>query len=299
MLTVTCRHRRATSVTSALAVCAVALTIIGLPASAANAASQTGYVRLAHLSPDTPKVDVYLDSLSSEQKEQRFPGVGYGTVSGYLSLPAGAYAVSMRASGSPPSSPPVLTTHVTVLAKHAYTVAGVGRYADLGLKVINDDLTSPMDGKASVRVIQASIKAPLLNVSIGGGSKVATQVQFATTTPYRVVKAGTMTMRVQPSAGGAITSMHVTLQPDGVYTVLVLDGKSKLVPKLLVDAGRDGPVPKGPVDTGAGGSLTQPTYVIAALTVAAVALTMAVFLGVYSRRRSAAWSAQQSASRLQ
>jgi hypothetical protein len=127
---------------------------------------------------------------------------------------------------------------------------------------------------------------------------VATQVQFATTTPYHVVKAGKMTLRVQPSGGGAVTPMHVTLQPDGVYTVLVLDGRSKLVPKLLTDAGRDGPVPKGPVDTGAGGSLTQPTYVIPALTVTAVALTSAVFLGIYSRRRSAAWSAQQSASRL-
>ena len=39
----------------------VALTLAGAPASA-QAAGGSGYVRLAHLSPDTPAVDVYLKS---------------------------------------------------------------------------------------------------------------------------------------------------------------------------------------------------------------------------------------------
>ena len=106
-----------------LAVSVLGLALIALAPNAASAATaKVGYVRLAHLSPDTPDVDVYLDSVSSAAKEQVFPGVGYGTVSPYLSLKVGEYAVSMRVAGADPKSPPVLTTDVTVAAGQAYTV---------------------------------------------------------------------------------------------------------------------------------------------------------------------------------
>ena len=43
------------------------------------AAASVGYVRLAHLSPDTPPVDVYLSSVAGGAPK-KFPAVGYGTV---------------------------------------------------------------------------------------------------------------------------------------------------------------------------------------------------------------------------
>src|SRR5690349_11666487 len=133
------------------------------PASAA--AAGVGYVRLAHLSPDTPNVDVYLSAVGGSAEPRVFPGVGYGVVSAYLTLPTGVYAVAMRTAGAPASSPPVLTTQVDVAAGGAYTVAGVGRHADLGLRVIDDDLTLPTGATAKVRIVQASIQAPVLDVS--------------------------------------------------------------------------------------------------------------------------------------
>ena len=126
----------------AIAVVLVATLVPLLPAAPAAAAGPVGYVRLAHLSPDTPDVDVYLTAVTGGTP-QRFPGVGYGTVSNYLTVPTGTYAVSMRAAGAPASDPPVLTTNVTVADGKAYTVAGVGKHADLGLKVIEDDLSLP------------------------------------------------------------------------------------------------------------------------------------------------------------
>src|SRR5258705_7637060 len=51
-------------------------------ATPANAEAAVGYVRLAHLSPDTPKVDVYLAKVGDATfKEQKFEHVGYGVVS--------------------------------------------------------------------------------------------------------------------------------------------------------------------------------------------------------------------------
>src|SRR5215467_3336214 len=201
----------------------------------AAAAQKVGYVRLAHLSPDTPDVDVYLDSTSHAIAEKVFKGVGYGVVSPYLALPVGGYTVSMRVSGADPSTPPVITTTVTVASGHAYTVAGVGTHAELGLKVIADDLTIPRGSHARVRIVQASVKASLIDVSLSSGDTVADNVAFATTTPYRTVSAGAWTLDVKPS-GGATVPLKVTLHPDSVYSVLVLDGKSKLTATLITDA---------------------------------------------------------------
>ena len=77
------------SVRAALVILVVACAAV-LPASPASAGTAgMGFVRLAHLSPDTPDVDVYLDALSYHAKQLVFPGVGYGVVSGYLSLKPG------------------------------------------------------------------------------------------------------------------------------------------------------------------------------------------------------------------
>ncbi len=106
-------------------------------ASAASAASVSqeapkvpeahdGWLRLAHLSPNTPAVDVYLYSLGNPRAEVVLHHVSYGTVSPYLPAPAGVYTVAMRAAGAAASSSPVISTGVKVKAGHAYTVAGMG-----------------------------------------------------------------------------------------------------------------------------------------------------------------------------
>ena len=255
------------------------------PTAASAATAKVGYVRLAHLSPDTPDVDVYLDSVSTSAKEQVFPGVGYGTVSPYLSLGVGEYAVSMRVAGADPKSPPVLTTDVTVAAGQAYTVAGVGRHADLGLKVFHDDLSSPAHGKAKIRIIQASIKEPQLNVALSNGTKIASNVAFATTTSYTQAGAGNWTLVVAPSSGGKSVKLHVDLKSDSVYSLLILDGKTTLTPDLKVDATRAGSAPVGGVPTGLGGSSprTMPTIAVSVLALAGLAFGG---IAIASRRRS-------------
>src|SRR6185503_19718358 len=178
----------------------VAAGAVGAAVAAPPAAAATvGYVRLAHLSPDTPPVDVYLSSVAGGAAK-KFPAVAYGTVSGYLPLEVGTYSVAMRNQNAAESTPPVLSTQVTVAAGGAYTVAGTGRFAELGLKVINDDLALPSTGKAKVRVINASIRAPQLDVSVATtGATIATGAAFASTTDYREVNAGKWPLKLQPS----------------------------------------------------------------------------------------------------
>ncbi|GIH14641.1 DUF4397 domain-containing protein [Rugosimonospora africana] len=253
-------------------------------ATPSGAAGAVGYVRLAHLSPDTPDVDVYLSSVSGGSP-QVFPGVGYGTVSTYLTVPTGTYAVAMRAAGAPATDPPVLTTNVTVADGRAYTVAGVGTHAALGLKVIDDDLSLPPAGKSKVRIIQASLRAPVLNVWESGGQNIAGDIAFATTTDYREVAPGGWTIEAQGTGGGPACTLHARLGAGNVYSLIVLDGKSGgLTSQLRADALGGGRVPTGGVATGGGGTQRHdPPFPAVGLAVSA--LVAAGGFAVAARRR--------------
>lgn len=261
-------------------------TIVPTTATATGAA--VGYVRLAHLSPDTPAVDVYLGA-SGSAEPQVFKAVGYGVLSPYLPLPIGPYSVAMRRAGAPATDPPVLTERVSVAAGKAYTVAGVGRYAGLGLKVLDDDLSAPPEGRAKVRVVQASVRAPVIDVSVAEGGSIASGVQFATTTAYHEVEPGRSTLRLS-ATGAKPTTVDVSLADGTVYSLLVLDAKrSGLTTELRVDARGGVVVPSGGVDTGAGGTAgpDDSTYPIGLASVGALLTVVVAATGrhLFRRRR--------------
>jgi len=274
--------RLAAAATLLLSTLVTANVAVATPAQAAG----VGYVRLAHLSPDTPDVDVYLSSQSGAVAEQVFPGVGYGVLSAYLPLPAGGYTVSMRAAGAAKTDPPVLTTQVSVAVGSAYTVAGVGRYADLGLRVLSDDLTLPAGGQAKVRIVQASVQAPILGVALPDGTPIAQNVAFATTTGYQLVRPGDWRLVIAPADGRAPTRAEARLGVGNIYSLLVLDGANGLKTEVRTDATRDGGVPTGGVETGAGGTAGSPIWL--PVTGAGVLLLVAMIAVWGVRRRAAA-----------
>src|ERR1039457_2665629 len=115
-------------------VAAVGLALGGLAlatpaASASMAPAKAGWLRLAHLSPNTPAVDVYLYSFGNPDAKIVLHHVAYGTVSPYEHVPAGEYTVAMRGAGAPPSSKPVLSTPVNIMNASAYP-GGVARNLD-------------------------------------------------------------------------------------------------------------------------------------------------------------------------
>src|SRR3954449_342612 len=141
-----------------LALLVTGLCALGLPAAAAapGPAGGTGLLRMMHLSPDTPTIDAYIDSVSDPDVGVVLSAVGYGDVSPYQNVPAGTYTVSARAAGDDPADPPVLATTVTVNAGAATTIAGLGPFADLRFAVLPDDLTLPPAGQSRARAINAS-----------------------------------------------------------------------------------------------------------------------------------------------
>jgi hypothetical protein len=222
---------------------------------AALAAPADGYVRLAHLSPDTPAVDVYLYSLGKKTPRLVLRHVAYGALSPYQRLGTGAYTVAMRPADAAASSPPVLSTDVRVVGGQAYTVAGVGPYKGIKLQVLEDSASIPT-GRAGLRVIEASLKEPTVDVT-AGGNNFAKGLRFAAITPYRSMPAKTAAVKVTGGSGSPATT-KVPLTAGSIHTIVVLDGPSGLKLLDLSDTVRGKATPRGGVDTGLGGLAPSP-----------------------------------------
>jgi Domain of unknown function (DUF4397) len=236
----------------------VAVIALGLLAGVApaSASSGSGWLRLAHLSPNTPPVDVYLYSFHNSKALIVVPHVAYGTISGYQKVPSGEYTVAMRAAGAPPSSAPVISTTVDVRPGAAYTVAGMGPAHALRLQVLQDRLITPK-GKALVRIIQASLRQHRVTVR-AGHSVLARNVAFASVTSYKVVSPGTWDV----SATGPTqrTSSTITLAAGTIHTIVVLDSATDIRLDDLVDAAGSKVAPSGAPATGFGGVAPRPGH---------------------------------------
>ena len=263
----------------------VALTAAAGPAGAATAhgpaSSGYGWVRLAHLSPNTPPVDVYLYSYGMPNAMIVLRHVAYGTVSPYERVPHGEYTVAMRGAGAPASSTPVLSNNLMVHPGHAYTVAGVGPNKALRLQVLDDRLSTPR-GKSLVRVIQASLKEHHVTVRAGRDT-LAYNLPFASITKYGTDSPGTW--MVHARGGSEAWSGQVALAPGTIHTLVVLDSSSGLQVTDLMDAAGSSVMPSGGAATGLGGTAPAPRSTPLPWLAAVAAGALLALAGAYRLRR--------------
>jgi Domain of unknown function (DUF4397)/Sortase domain len=242
------------------------------------AADDVAMLRVAHLSPDTPAVDVALTPLPpagpvTDPGPDLVTGLGYGATSDYAEVPAGSYAVSLRAAGAPRSAPPVLSARIDMPAGGARTVRIGGLFADLDLQALPEDLSAPPSGTARVRVLSAAAGARSLDVGLDGGSALATDLPFGGAGSAVQVPAGPATVRVD---GGpeAVAALPVTWTSGSISTLLVLDDPGGgLTVRVVRDAAGPAVVPTGAVEAGGGGGAGLPAALPwVAVTAGAVAL---------------------------
>ena len=188
-------------------------------------------LRVAHLSPDAPNVDVIVngDTVLSD--------VPFTAVSDYLSVPAGEYDIQVTAAGDP--SAVVIDATVTLNANTNYTVAATGFLADIQPVIYVDDLST--GAGARIRFIHASPDAPEVTIAVSdGGPVLFRNIEFQEASRYVEVDGGTYDLDVRIAR-----SMTVALEVPGVdvmggvtYTVFAIgsaaDGSLSALP--VVDA---------------------------------------------------------------
>ena len=197
------------------------------------AATGTGWIRLGHLSPDTPPVDVCVYSGGNSSARIGLPEVEYGDISPYETLSAGDYSIAIRPAGASASGQPVMSVSVAVMAGHAYTVAVMGPESGLRLQVLDDQLTT-QPGEATVRIIQASAKQQEVREVTCGGKVIARRVAFATVVDYQCLRPGIWTIAALTPTDTA--QEHVPLYAGTVATLVILDGADGLEMDVLQDA---------------------------------------------------------------
>lgn len=271
----------------------LALALALVPAAAATAApamaaDQPGYIRVAHLSPDTAAADISLSALSGGTTLYELTDVPYGGVSKYMTLEPGTYALAMAPSVSGTNTP-VVNADVEVTAGKAVTIAAVGPNASINIKTIEDDLTAPAAGTSRARVVQASTTQNSVTVKTAAGVQLASNAAFGDVGSYADVAPGPSTLTLSSPAGD--TSADVDFADGSAQSLFVVDDSSGgLTVVTVLDSSSVTETPVGGISTG-GGALAfaerateQNIAGGALLAVLAIALTLAA---VRARRADA------------
>jgi hypothetical protein len=196
----------------------------------ATAQDEVAMVRVAHLSPNTPEVDVIVDDST-----RAFTDASFGDVTDYAELPAGEYNVKVVPAGAPPESA-FIDADLTLDADTAYTVAAIGENrGQLAPLVLVDDNSDPDSGDAKLRVVHASPDAPAVDVTANGGDVTLVDgLAFGEASDYVEVPADTYDVEVRADTesndGTVVLEISDLEIPDGAvitaYAVGFVGGRS-------------------------------------------------------------------------
>lgn len=268
-----------------VAASAVALSALVVPVSAAaqpGPGSTIGWVRVGHLSPQVPPVDVYFAKFG-EPERVSIRKAGYGAVTPYSTLPPGKYTLSMRPADASPTTPAALSATISIAPGTAYSllVFANGPEGTLNGELVTDDLTAPKAGTGRVRMVQGAVEKAPVTATVANGPTLGTDVTYGVITPYAEVAAGkhqvslagsgTTTPTTLDVAAGSITTLLVTQQGGGFGVTTLLDSAGPAATPILG------------VETGAGGAVSHISPITAVLVIVGGFLLMAAALVV--RRR--------------
>jgi hypothetical protein len=268
---------------SLFAALAFALIAVALPGAPASAAPREGWVRLAHMSPDTGAVNITLSSLSGDVTLFRLQNIAYGMVSNYMRLPQGTYALAMVPVGNnTPNTPPVISGAVQVKAGTAETLAAIGKNAAIKTTLFTDDLNA-LKGRARVRIVQVSVAHSTVDAT-AGSTTVAKGATFGEVSKYATVQAGRTSIDLK--SGSDALSLSLSFAAGTSHTLFVIDNaKGGLAVSPALDSAAATVTPVGSLAAGGGGLAAGDTGLALLLAAVAAAGGFGAF-GVMSRRRS-------------
>lgn len=250
---------------------------LSLALAAPVSANDTAMVRVLHASPDAPNVDVYLDDTIVDA----LTNVPFGTISGYLDIPAGDHNVKVYATGT--TSGPVIDADVSLTAGQAYTIAATDAVASIDAQVIEDSPSASCDN-AQVRVVHFSADAPAVDVATAGAAPadaVVKDLSYPNATGYLDLPADTydLEVRLAGSTTVALPLPGVTIEDCMSYSVFAVGsaadpavGGNALQAVVAVDATASPSMPATDTIGAAETTTSSGIGILGLLAVAAVAI---------------------------
>lgn len=175
----------------------------------------TAWVKVAHLSPDAPNVDVWVDG------QVAFTDIAFEELTAYAPLSAGSYLVQVEPAGSGGAGPFVISATLDLESGTDYTVAAVGELSAIEPLVLVDDNSVPAVGFAHVRFVHASPDAPAVDITLTDGTVLFGDYEFKEASPYLPVNWGAYDLEVRLAGTDTVVLplAGVPFDNQDVYTV--------------------------------------------------------------------------------
>jgi hypothetical protein len=228
----------------------VSLSLVLAGAAPPAAAQDTGWIRWGNWSPSAPDFDIYLNSFGGSSQPTVIKHVRYGRISSFTAIPIGQYTIVMRKGGAAATSPPMLSASVHVAAGTAYTIVSMGAASHLGVQVLTETMRSAQ-GEALIRVVQESVNQHSVTVS-DGSQTLGGPLQLGSYTGFLPVSPGRQAIRAVGYS--ETTTKRVSLPPNTIHTLVVLDKPGGLRINSIQDAVGSRVMPTGGAATGFGGT---------------------------------------------
>jgi hypothetical protein len=186
-------------------------------------------VRVFHVSPNAPAVDVYVNG------QKVLQGLKYKQISKYLKVPTGQHRIDIYPSGQTTS--PVLSEMVYILPSLRYTIAGVGNVNNLQLLPFFDNPYVSY-GETKVRFVNLSPNAPAVDIAVKDGNVLFTNVRYKEVSDYVKVSANQklgLEVRIAGTDNVMLTVPNVRLDSNKSYTLAATgDAKSTLSLEVIL-----------------------------------------------------------------
>ncbi len=201
----------------------------------AQAAAPKGFVRIIHVAPGAPEVDLYLDGAAKPAVSK----LAYGKSTAILSLDAKTYRVAVRKAGDPATAAPVYQSSFSVAADKVTDVVAigvVGKTDETGFRIAQFQVDVTATKQARLYVLHASPDAPAVDV-LGGGAAIKA-LRFGVESRSRDLDPGNYTLYVTSGAKATSALLKVgplTLKAGHVY-VAVVTGLVKELTPFVFDA---------------------------------------------------------------
>lgn len=246
----------------------------------ASAQQQNAMVRIAHLSPDAPYVDVYIDGMPVGY----LTGVSYGTVSPYLRFSTGTHTLTVFETGN--VSTPLLSVDLTSGPGESQTLGILGLMSNgtLEARLYDDDTLPTAAGEAKVRAVHAVPDMGAASVTTVTGERLLVLPGFSSASLYAQMPVGNYTLQLRPTgtSKAALTLQGVGLASGEVYTAFFIGSATNGTPNVIFvqDSAGSGTAGQALADTGG-----LPSPLVAYLTLQLMGLCAALVLLVFRQRQ--------------
>ncbi len=194
-------------------------------------------LRIVHLSPDAPAVQVCVDG------EPFVVRLAFEGTSLYRPLPpdknSDGYAINVLPFPSHCDDAGVIEAQLDFAPRSDTTIVAIDTLANIQPLVLNDDNSAPAAGNARFRLVHASPDAPTVDITLPDGTPVGggNDLSFGDASDYVELGARTVNWQVR-TADGATTVLDfaaIDLEPGEIYTFFVTNTLDNLNVIVLAD----------------------------------------------------------------